>query len=158
LGSGFYGNSYNGYGRGYSNGYYGNSYNNGGYYNNGIAIAPAMSSPMIGPNASYQAFYPADVSSTGSANNDGRGHITVTLPANAQLSWNGSPGTTTGPTRFYSTLPLAAGGSQQTFEARWTDSSGQAVTRSRTVQSMPNQTVAIDFNQPSDSDRTPAAK
>lgn len=157
LGNGFYGNSYNGYGAGYNNGSYGRSYYNGGFYNNGIAVAPSLSSPIIGADSSYQAFYPADLGAS-QANNDGRGHITVTLPANAQLTWNGSPGSTTGPTRFYSTLPLAAAGAQQTFEARWTDASGQTVTRTRTVQAMPNQTVAIDFNQPSDSDRTPAGK
>jgi hypothetical protein len=130
LGAGL---GYGGGGYGYGSGYYGGN----SYYN-------------AAPVQSYQSFYPPSDNggSIPAYSDNGRGRIEVRVPPNAQVFWNGSPSSLTGPTRFYSTLPLGPAGSQQTFEARWTDASGQVVSQTRTVQAMPNQSVAVDFNQP----------
>lgn len=143
-GSGYYGNR-RWYGPGISVGI---PFGNSGYYrsNYGTTYAPTIvSSPAT---SSYQSFYPSSAVSNTTTSDSGRGRIIVNVPANAQVTWNGSPSTLTGPTRYYSTLPLGAEGSNQQFEARWMDANGQMVTRSRTVQAMPNQTVFVDFNQP----------
>jgi len=138
LGSGVGGYGLGGYGLGYGSGYYGgNSYYGNSYYSNAV------------PVQSYQSFYPpSDNVAVPAYSDNGRGRIEVHVPANAQIFWNGSPSSLTGPTRFYSTLPLGPAGAQQTFEARWTDADGQVVSQTRTVQAMPNQSVTVDFNQP----------
>lgn len=128
LGSGL------GYGLGgYGGGYYGGN----NYYGN--------SAPMQG----YQSFYPpSDNGGIPAYSDNGRGRIEVHVPPTAQVFWNGSPSSLSGPTRFYTTLPLGPAGAPQTFEARWTDANGQVVSQTRTVQAMPNQSVMVDFNQP----------
>jgi hypothetical protein len=123
-----------GYGGGYGSGYYGGN----SYYG---SAAPVQS---------YQSLYPPsdDIGSIPAYSDNGRGRIEVRVPPNAQVFWNGSPSSLTGPTRFYSTLPLGPAGAPQSFEARWTDANGQVVSQTRTVQAMPNQSVTVDFNQP----------
>ncbi len=149
-GYGGYGNNF-GYGRGYNSGF---GYNSG--YRSGVYSSPLIySSPQVyaqpsivypETSSSYQSFYPP-VSTTTTENT---ASITVNAPANAELWWNGSfvtPGV-----RRFATAPLNADGSSQLFQARWIDSNGQTVTRSRQVKVMPNSQTTVDFMQTQASD------
>ena len=76
----------------------------------------------------------------------------VNVPANAEVTWNGSRSAAYGPVRYYTTLPIDNNGNTtQKFEARWTGSDGQTITRTREIQARPNETVTIDFNSETDS-------
>lgn len=156
YGYGRYGSGYGGYRSGgyvgIGNGYYGGYQN--GYYNNGAYYAPAVidSQPV---NPSYQSFYPPTSNGTPAQTSDGTALITVTLPANAQLTWNGLASSAMGPTRLFRTAPLGADGAMQTFQARWAGPDGQAVTQSREVRVMPNGAVTVDFNQPAATTASP---
>ncbi len=134
----------------YGNRYYGGGYNNG-YYNGGTPIydggAPSI---VVGQPAtnSYQSFYPSDAVNSAPSNDANRGTVVVMVPDNAELFWGGSRSTLTGTSRTFSTLPLSADGSMQTFEARWTGPDGKAVTRTREIRAMPNTSVVLDFTKP----------
>jgi len=87
--------------------------------------------------------------------NDGRARVVVTVPANAQVFWNGSPSTLTGSTRYYTTLPLTPEGAMQRFEARWMGQDGQPVSQIRDIRAMPNATVTVDFTRPEAEGKAP---
>jgi len=77
---------------------------------------------------------------------NGRGTVVVNVPGNAEVTWNGSRSASYGPVRYYTTLPLSDGGATQKFEARWTGSDGNTVTKTREIQAKPNEMVTVDFN------------
>jgi len=155
YGTGYYGRyggyGYGGYGYGYgSRPYYGYSsgyYSSPSYYDSGSYVYTEPSTVYTTP--SYSTSY-ADTASYSSTDNSGT--IVVRVPANAELFWNGTRSTMTGPERRFGTLPLGAEGATQEFTARWMGPNGQMVSQSRQVRGMPNQVAVVDFTQP----QTPA--
>jgi len=128
YGNGYYGNSY--YGNGYGNGFYHNNgyYQNGLYYNsapyystysNGFGYYPIQSystyqpyqvvppyDNALGSNLLYTS--PASGTLVGTNNDPNTALIEVTVPANAELWFDGVKTTQTGSTRYFVTPPLAA--------------------------------------------------
>jgi hypothetical protein len=150
LGTGYGGYPYGGYGAGYG-------YGPGFGYSNGVVTQPSV---VVGSPNTTQAFYPPTnangiVQAGLDARGDGRGRIIVNVPANAELWWNGTFSTLTGPTRIFGTLPLANDGATQRFIARWPGQDGQPVVQSRDVRALPNTTVNVDFMQPDASLKAP---
>jgi hypothetical protein len=168
IGRGYgYGYPYGGYGSTYG-AMYGSPYSSYGYTTGGYYSSPNVvySQPsVVGTTTSYSSFYPPQgvdtgcgcgcvggtASGTTTVATGGRGTILVNVPANAEVTWNGSRSFAYGPVRYYTTLPLNNDGTTQKFEARWTGSDGQTVTRTREIQARPNETVTIDFNSDTNS-------
>jgi hypothetical protein len=160
----------------YGGGYYGGGYNRGayygargpyygpgvvvgnrygynaplrGYYNSGFYAAPGVVVAQPAPPLVTQSFYPpANAQPAPAATSDGSASIVVTLPANAELWWNGVFSTTTGDTRRFRTSVLAPEGNMQRFQARWRDANGQEVVQSREIRVMPSGNFTVDFNRP----------
>jgi uncharacterized protein (TIGR03000 family) len=152
---GFYGNqpygSYRGspyqsgyypYGSYAPNGYYGYStpyyYSSSGYYTPGMGSMPTMSS--------YQSFYPpmSQPGMGGSGQGNGTAFIEIMVPAQAQITFDGTMTQQTGPVRFYSTPPIT-GNSTYEVTATWKDQTGNDVRRTRTVHVAPNQQTFVNF-------------
>lgn len=171
VGRGYgYGYPYGGgYGLGYG-GVYGSPYSSYGYttgsYYSSPGVAYSQPSNYVDGTTSYHSMYmPQGVdtgcgcgcvggtaSGTTTVAAGGRGTIMVNVPANAVVTWNGSRSAAYGPVRYYTTLPIDNNGNTtQKFEARWTGSDGQTITRTREIQARPNETVTIDFNSETDS-------
>jgi uncharacterized protein (TIGR03000 family) len=89
----------------------------------------------------YQDLYPA---STAAAQPDTIAHLTVKVPADAQLWFNNAPTTTTGTVRQFESPPLAAGKHIYDVQARWTEN-GHEVTEMRHVQVTQGSHVEVDF-------------
>jgi len=167
-----------GYGLGYG-GLYGSPYRSYGYTTGGYYSSPGVvynqPSTYVDGTTSYHSMYmPQGVDAgcgcgcvggaasgattvgitTGGATTvaaGGRGTILVNVPANAEVTWNGSRSAAYGPVRYYTTLPISNGTTTQKFEARWTGSDGQTITRTREIEARPNETVTIDFNSETNS-------
>jgi uncharacterized protein (TIGR03000 family) len=74
--------------------------------------------------------------------------ITVIVPADAELFFDGSPTTQTGSQREFMTPPLAAGAHYSySLRARWT-ADGRPVEQTRTVPVSPGAQVRVDFTSP----------
>jgi len=167
-----YGYPYGGYGGAYSTygGLYGSPYRSYGYTTGGYYSSPNVvynQPSVVGGTTSYSSFYPPQGVDTGcgcgcvggaasgtttTVATGGRGTIMVNVPANAEVTWNGSRSAAYGPVRYYTTLPIDNNGNTtQKFEARWTGADGQTITRTREIQARPNETVTIDFNSQTDS-------
>jgi len=145
YGYGGYGYGYPRYGYsnyGYDSGYYSPSYTYDSYYSTPSYTYSEPSVVYSTPSAVYQTGYDTGVSSQGSS-----GTIVVHLPANAELSWNGTPSSMTGSERRFGTLPLGAEGATHQFTARWMGANGQMVSQSRQVKVMPGQVATVDFMQ-----------
>ena len=153
-----YGRGYGGYGMGYGSGYYSSGWSPGysswgsGSYPGGYANSYPSDNYSIMPSESiagatgtgYQSFYPP--SNAGQFNDGTRAMIRVRVPADAQVMFEGTPTTQTGPERVFVTPPLEGNGNY-TYKvtARWRDQSGQDVTRSETVRFSAGRTVDVDL-------------
>jgi len=160
---------------GYYNGGYYSGYNNTGYYNgSSFNSAPSFANGQAmytGTTSSYQSNYPtmsngamsqsgdpcccggggqmqmSGVNQSAGMFNQGGGTLVVNVPENAQLFWNGmTPMVGTGSSRRFT---MAADGSTQKIEARWTGADGKTVTQTRDVTARPNDTVTVDFTSDS---------
>jgi uncharacterized protein (TIGR03000 family) len=126
-----------GYGRGWYSPYYGGSYY--GYDNS--YYAPSYVDATIAP--SYQSFYPP----TGAVQNStdaSRAMVHVRVPANAQVFFDDSPTTQTGPDRTFMTGPLEQGTYSYNISARWMEN-GKERRENRAVRVVPGQTAEVDF-------------
>jgi uncharacterized protein (TIGR03000 family) len=79
---------------------------------------------------------------------DGMAHLMVRVPADAQLSFDGTPTQQTGPQREF-VSPTLTPGQDYTYEikARWTED-GKTVDRTRTVHVRANDWISVDMTQP----------
>jgi uncharacterized protein (TIGR03000 family) len=75
---------------------------------------------------------------------DSTAHVTVSLPANAELWFDGAQTTSTGPVREFQTPPLTPG--QYTYEirVRWTEN-GHEVTRTHKIAVSPGAHISLLF-------------
>jgi len=175
VGNGYYGSGYgNGYyGSGYGNGYYGNrgwgsqgyygsnyygsGYNYSPYYGSGYSYTPGYtySQPYYGDSvvqgyagtpttSAYQSFYPPN---SNQAPDQNRATIRVQVPAGAQVMFNGTQTTQSGPQRVFMTPPLNPGeGYSYEIAASWNEN-GQPKSQTRTVRFQAGQSVDVDFMQ-----------
>jgi uncharacterized protein (TIGR03000 family) len=124
--------------------YYYNSYPYGsGYYDSYQGVAPVYPdsySASTTPDVGYQSFYPP-----ATVQPDTIAHITVNVPAGAQLSFDGAPTTTTGPVRQFDS-PALTPGSRYSYEvqARWNEN-GQEVTQTQQVAVTAGVRVSVSF-------------
>jgi len=121
-GYGGYGNGYGYGGGGYGYGYpdYNGGYNPGYYDNDSYGIPP----------------YPAPAQQPA--------HLTVTVPANADVYFNGIKTQETGTVRRFVTPPLVPGNYQYDIRATWMEN-GQQQTQERQVTVHPGEDVAVNF-------------
>jgi uncharacterized protein (TIGR03000 family) len=71
-------------------------------------------------------------------------HITVRLPANAQLWFDDSMTKATGPVREFQSPPLDNGQHTYKLRARWTEN-GRDITQTQTVAISPGMHVTVEF-------------
>lgn len=156
LGSSLYGGGL--YNRGYSNQGY---YSNGSYYSSPSVVYSSSTPYVQGEVIQSGAVYPqqgetfAGGTPTSFSTPANTASITVKVPANATVWWNGSQTSLSGDTRYFRTGSLGADGSTQTFRARWTDSTGQQVDLTREVRATANAENTIDFTRPDDNQNRP---
>jgi len=82
--------------------------------------------------------------------------LTVKVPADALVWFDGVQTTTTGPVRTYQSPPLAQGQYSYEVRARWNEN-GREVTQTQQVGFTPGAYVEVDFPMPSGTaDKTPA--
>ena len=134
----------------YYHGYY-PSYYSSGYYPNysGPLYLPGYYSrpsyyPYSTPPTVYQSSYPPVVPGA-PVGVDQVAHVTVRVPADAVIWFNGAKTTQTGPVREFVSPPLASG-YQYTYElqARWTEA-GQTVTQTQQVAVRPGERAFVVF-------------
>jgi uncharacterized protein (TIGR03000 family) len=90
--------------------------------------------------------------------NAGVAHITLTVPDNAVVSFDGLQTTSTGPVRNFETPPLSPGRYSYHVQAHW-QQDGHTVTQQKQVFVSPGASVQLDFPIPhADPARTSAAK
>jgi len=130
-----------GYGRGYSPYYGGNFYGGRYVYGNSYYVTPSYIDGTFAP--SYQSFYPPTGAIQNSADAS-RAMVRVHVPENAQVFFDDSPTTQTGPDRTFMTGPLEQGTYSYTISARWMEN-GKERRENRTVRVIPGQTAEVDF-------------
>ena len=158
YGYGHYRGYYGGYGYYPYYGYYGGypyydnysypSYDSGSYDTYGDAadsyygdVAPDYGYSSPAPAAGYQALYP---STTAAVQPDATAHISVKVPADALVTFNGTRTTSTGPVRQFESPPLAAGKYAYDVEARWNEG-GKEVTQTRHLTVAPGAHLEVEF-------------
>jgi len=140
----YYSGSYP-YSSGYSTDPY-STYSSGysGYY--GDVPQDSADDTDYAPSAgNYQSLYP---SATAAPEPDTTAHLTVTVPADAQLWLQGVQTTSTGPVRQFISPPLTSG-KRYTYEAKasWTEN-GHEVTQTRKVPVTAGAHVDVTFPVP----------
>jgi uncharacterized protein (TIGR03000 family) len=146
-GSAYYGGHRYPYGHfGYSP-YYGSyspydipTYNSGYsplYYGDATYSTPSSST--------YQAFYPPPPVTMPS---DTSAHISVTVPAGAEIWFDGTATTSTGTVRQFNSPPLTPGNHSYEIRARWSEN-GREVTQTQRVEVTPGAHVNAGFPVPS---------
>jgi uncharacterized protein (TIGR03000 family) len=99
------------------------------------------------PAGSYQSFYPPPTVGTDTApvRPDNSAHVTVSVPADAEIWFQGTKMTSTGAVREYQSPPLTPG-SQYTYEirARWSQN-GHEVTQTEQVEVAAGSHVNVQF-------------
>jgi uncharacterized protein (TIGR03000 family) len=148
YGYGHYRRSYEGY---LYNPYYGAD---GGYYPDELDTpSPTYGSAYSGSYGvvipdddygTYSAAPAADDSSTATLVPDAVAHLTVKVPADAHVWFNGTPTVSTGPVRQFDSPPLAAGKYVYDLQARWMEN-GHERTETRQVKVSPGSHVEVDF-------------
>lgn len=129
----YYNYSYNwlspSYGLDYSNPYA----NVAPYYGDGITSS-------ANPATNYQSFYPPATAPT-----DDLAHLTIRVPADAQVWIDNTPTTSTGPVRKFDSPPLTPG-TRYNYEirAQWTEN-GRAVTQTQQVPVHAGSHAEVDF-------------
>jgi uncharacterized protein (TIGR03000 family) len=153
-----------------ANTYYGRPYAYYGYFPPSVAstyIGPAYqpghpSSVYVGPsgpseipqdtyriqeNDRYQAGQrqQTNIDNTAREPADTTAHVTVKVPASAELWFNGSKMKSTGAVRKFQTPPLSSGPQYRyTVRARWQEN-GQVVTQTRQIRVSPGAHLEVDF-------------
>jgi uncharacterized protein (TIGR03000 family) len=161
-----YGGHHYGYGRyrpyyggyGYYD-YYPYSYNTYPYVESDEDVTP--SDPHGYPTVTLPASSDQAGSSaaTGSDQPDANAHVTVNVPADAQVWFDDTPTTSTGPTRHFDSPPLTAGG-RYSYEIRasWKEN-GREVTRTQKVEVTPGAHASVSFLAlPNTAGQAPAVK
>jgi uncharacterized protein (TIGR03000 family) len=134
-----YGSGY-GYGRGYYAPYYGSGYYASPYgYGNSYYAQPAYGDGII--SAGYQSLYPP---SGAVQTNASRAMVHVVVPPNAQVFFDDSPTSQTGPDRTFMTGPLEPGTYSYNISARWMEN-GKERRENRSVRVTPGQTAEVNF-------------
>jgi uncharacterized protein (TIGR03000 family) len=103
-----------------------------------VAADDGYSTPA--PASGYQALYP----STATVKPDNAATISVKVPADAQVTFNGTPTTSTGTFRQFESPPLAAGKYAYDVQARWHEN-GKEVIQTRQIIVAPGAHVEVDF-------------
>ena len=100
-----------------------------------------------GPPSSdtYQTYYPPPAIAIPS---DTSAHISVTVPAGAEIWFDGTATTTTGKVRQFNSPPLTPGNHSYEIRARWSED-GHDVTQSQRVEVTPGAHVNVGFPVPS---------
>ena len=103
---------------------------------------------LVAPSYSggYQAVEtPSSVSpDTASAQADPTAHVTVRVPANAELWFDDSTTTSRGPVREFRSPLLTPGRYTYEIRARWTEN-GRAITQTQKVAVSPGAHITVDF-------------
>jgi uncharacterized protein (TIGR03000 family) len=154
---GYYPGYYYGYYPGYYYGYYPSYdyYPSSSYsppYDLGYGSAPDQgyleSNEWVAPSFSsgYQPLEPLSPVSRDNtpAQADPTAHVTVRVPANAQVWFGGSVTTSTGSVREFQSPPLSPGRYTYEIRARWTED-GRDITQNQTVAVSPGAHVTVDF-------------
>jgi uncharacterized protein (TIGR03000 family) len=149
-GFGYGGFGYPGYGFGYGGYGFGlsglGSYYDPGYYDDGSGYAdPGYDYPP--PNYRSGSYQPLDTQDD-SAPATMTTLITLKVPANAKVWFNGTKMKQTGTERSFVSPPLLPGYSYQyQIRASWTDAQGQTVTRTRDVDLHPGENINLEFGR-----------
>jgi uncharacterized protein (TIGR03000 family) len=97
------------------------------------------------PPEAYQALYPPPVTPPSLPTQSGsRAHITVSVPADAEVWFDDTAMTPTGTVRQFKSPPLAPGNYSYQIRARWNES-GHEVTQTQQVQVAPGAHVSVSF-------------
>jgi len=112
-----------------------------GYYDPSADVVPDSGYSSPAPAAATQALYS---SSSAAVQPDTPAHMTVKVPADAKVTLNGTPTTSTGTLRQFISPPLAAGKYTYDVEARWNDN-GKEVTQTRHIAVAPGAHVEVAF-------------
>jgi uncharacterized protein (TIGR03000 family) len=146
---------------GFFPGYYSNAYPSYGYYPSYSYYPPYDleygSAPDLGyfdsyggvapsDSGGYQALEPPSTVSpdTASAQADPTAHVTVRVPANAELWFNGSTTTSAGSVREFQSPPLGPGRYTYEIRAHWTEN-GRDITQTQKVAVSPGAHLTVDF-------------
>jgi uncharacterized protein (TIGR03000 family) len=143
---GFFVGFYGGFPRIYG-GYYG-GYGWGGYYDNSYYFGPSSDAHVAQqePLGNYQAFYPPEQPLP--ATNPNSASLTVRVPDDAEIWFDDTKMTLTGPVREYVTPPLTPGQDYSyMIRARWSADS-RVFDQAHKVGFRPGQTVLVDFLTP----------
>jgi uncharacterized protein (TIGR03000 family) len=165
YGRGFYGSGYGrgfygGYGRGfygYGGGYYGlypfgfapydygSDYYPGDYPYGGAYGAPDQFAGASQPPTDTQSFYPPDAETAPRPGEANRALVSVHLPSDAGLWFQGTQMPLTGSERVFRSPPLALGKSYRyDVTARWTEN-GRPVEKNRSISVQAGQRVNLDM-------------
>jgi uncharacterized protein (TIGR03000 family) len=96
------------------------------------------------PSNTYQSFYPPPAITTPA---DTSAHIRVTVPAGAEIWFDGTPTTSTGTVRQFNSPPLTPGNHSYEIRARWSEN-GREVTQTQRVEVTPGAHVNVGFPVP----------
>jgi uncharacterized protein (TIGR03000 family) len=137
----------------------------GGYqstFSNGYPLQNASNAyPAVGYQAAYRPAYAPGVAAARVTNNaafydsppavspvaDNRAHIRITLPANAEVRFEGDKTTQTGANRLFVSPPLKAGHNYiYEVKAQWKEN-GQEVTRDRRITVRAGEVVNVPFGE-----------
>jgi uncharacterized protein (TIGR03000 family) len=120
----------------YDSGYYGSN-------EDVTASDPDAYAAVTPPAGSYQSFYPP-----ATAQPDTSAHVTVNVPADARLWFDGTATTSIGPIRYFNSPPLTPG-SRYSYRvrARWNEN-GQEVTQTQQVAVTAGAHVSVSFPVP----------
>jgi uncharacterized protein (TIGR03000 family) len=132
-----------GYG-GYGGGYYG-GYSDGYYYSDPAPIY-VQSTPVV---IQTQSFYPSDAAGTPPpAPSGGTAMVTLRVPADAEVWFNGDATTQRGESRQFASPPLTPGREfHYEVRARWTDGD-RVVDQTRRVSVRADGRTDVDFTRP----------
>jgi len=149
FGGGFYGGGYPGYG--YNHYGYGGYHPYGGYStypSYGYSSYPysAYVYPSDGSISTYSSgYYSPSVGVTPATQSDNSAHVTVNVPADAQVLFDGSPTTSTGPVRQFTSPSLEPGKSfTYKVEARWNEN-GREMNQTQSVSVTAGSHVNVNF-------------
>jgi uncharacterized protein (TIGR03000 family) len=128
-----------------SYGYYPYLYNSYPSYDYGAAPLFDAGATYATPSSdTYQANYPPP---TVTIPSDASAHITVSVPADAQIWFDDTATTSTGTVREFNTPALTSGNFSYEIRARWNEN-GRDVTQTRRVEVTPGAHVSLSFPIP----------
>lgn len=148
----YYPSHYNYYRHTYpSYSHFGLGYNPGYYSYPGYVPGYSLYSP---PSSSYRAYYPPSLQ----PQIDNTAHISVRVPADAEVWFEGAATTQKGSLREFVSPPLTSGYQYTyTIRARWMEGNREVV-QTRSVSVEPGTRASIDFTAPAPTEKVPAPK